>query len=71
MSPIFLGDSEDAATCRCGPPSSPSPELSGTETALTSDSDGPELLSPGPQGPEPIAIIGMGMFDPDRVFVFY
>ncbi|KAI6635430.1 Type I Iterative PKS [Pyricularia oryzae] len=60
MSPIFLGDSEDAATCRCGPPSSPSPELSGTETALTSDSDGPELLNPGPQGPEPIAIIGMG-----------
>ncbi|TLS29970.1 hypothetical protein PpBr36_02598 [Pyricularia pennisetigena] len=60
MSPIFLGDSEDAAPCRCGPPSSPSPELSGTETALTSDTDGPELLNPAPQGPEPIAIIGMG-----------
>ncbi|TLD16759.1 uncharacterized protein PgNI_02150 [Pyricularia grisea] len=60
MSPIFLGDSEDVVPCRCGPPSSPSPELSGTETALTSDTDGPELLNPGPQGPEPIAIIGMG-----------
>ncbi|TLD11638.1 hypothetical protein PspLS_11510 [Pyricularia sp. CBS 133598] len=60
MSPIFLGDSDDVAPCRCGPPSSPSPELSGTETALTSDTDGPEMLNSGPQCPEPIAIIGMG-----------
>ncbi|KLU89210.1 hypothetical protein MAPG_08184, partial [Magnaporthiopsis poae ATCC 64411] len=56
----FLDANENVGSGPYGPPSSSSRDSSGVGTAMTSDTDGPELDSPAPQGPEPIAIIGMG-----------